>query len=268
MIVSSRSNPTVKQIRSLRHRKEREETGQFFAEGIRIVAEAVDLQAAIETCVVAPELLTSSFAKEIVEQLRSDDVPCLEVTADVFRSLSTKEGPQGIGVVVRQRWQSLEDSTSAGGLCWLVLDQVQDPGNLGTILRTSDAVGGTGVLLLGATADPTEPSAVRASMGAIFSQRLVRTRLEDLAVWKQRHGVFLVGTSDAAESDYQSVTYPTNLALFMGSERLGLSEEERSICDLMVRIPMVGRSDSLNLAVATGVMLYEIFNQRRQPGAS
>jgi RNA methyltransferase, TrmH family len=268
MTVTSRNNPTVKQIRSLRHRKEREETGLFFAEGIRIVAEAVELQAEIETCVVAPELLTSSFAKEIVKQLRSDGVPSLEVSADVFRSLSTKEGPQGIGAVIRQHWQSLQDSTPADGLCWLALDQVQDPGNLGTILRTSDAVGGAGVVLVGPTTDPYDPAAVRASMGAIFSQRLVRSGIEDLAAWKQRYGIFLVGASDAANVDYESVPYPPRLALFMGSERLGLSEEEQSICDLMVRIPMVGRSDSLNLAVATGVMLYEIFNQRRQPGAS
>ncbi len=266
VVVSSKGNPTIKQIRSLRHRKEREQSGSFFVEGIRIVGEAVDLCADIELGIVAPELLSSEFGQDIVQRLRRDGIPCLEVTEDVFQSISLKEGPQGIGAVVRQRWETLDQVRLSSELCWIAVDSVQDPGNLGTMLRTSDAVGGAGVILLGPATDPHDPAALRASMGAIFSQRLVRASFAELAQWKRRHEYVVVGTSDAATTDYQEVVYRPPLVVLMGSERQGLSSEQQALCDLVVRIPMVGRSDSLNLAVATGVMLYEVFNQNRTIG--
>jgi TrmH family RNA methyltransferase len=233
----------------------------FFVEGIRIVAAAAELGADVELCVVAPQLLTSRIGQEVVQTLAGRSVPCLEVTAEVFESISGKEGPQGLGAVVRQRWELLEEVRHGKELCWVALNAVADPGNLGTILRTSDAVGAAGVILLGPTTDPYDPAALRASMGAVFSQRLVRATFPALVAWKQRIGYTLVGTSHAAATDYTSVSYRAPLVLLMGSEREGLSSEQRAACDLTVRIPMVGRSDSLNLAVATAVVLYEIFNQ-------
>lgn len=263
MRISSIGNPNIKRIRNLlRQRKEREHSGMFFVEGIRLVTEAIQLGAGIETLVFAPELLTSPLAWEIVQEHERGGTPCLEITAAVFKSISTREGPQGIGAVVRQRWELLEQVVPGDELCWVALDQVQDPGNLGTILRTSDAVGGAGVILLGHTTDPYDPAAVRASMGAIFAQRLVRTTFAQFAAWRRR-GYTVVGASGSAADDYRSVVYHRPLVLLMGSEREGLSAEQQAMCDRLVRIPMVGRSDSLNLAVATGVMLYEIFNQHR-----
>ncbi len=262
-MISSTSNPRIKQIRGLRQRKARSESGLFFVEGIRLVLEAVQLGAPLETLVVAPELLSSTRAQELVQAQQRAGVPTLEVTAEVFQSLSAREGPQGLGAVLQQRWETLDHVQPGNELGWVALDAVQDPGNLGTILRTSDAVGCAGVILLDHTTDPYDPAAVRASMGAIFAQRLVRASFAEFAVWKQRHTVMVVGTSGAALHDYQAVKYVPPLVLLMGSERLGLAAEQQAVCDLMVRIPMVGRSDSLNLAVATGVMLYEVFNQQR-----
>lgn len=263
MVISSKANSTVKQIRALRHRGDRDREGVFFAEGIRIVGEAVALEAPIRQCIVAPDLLESDFARDLVVDMQRRGVPCFEVTGAVFRSISVKENPQGIGAVVGQRWERLEDMRPGGELCWIVLDGVQDPGNLGTILRTADAVGAAGLILVGATTDPHDPAAVRASMGAIFSQRLVRADVRQLADWKQAGCWRVVGTSDSADRDYRSAVYDRPLLLFMGSERQGLTEDERAICDEVVRIPMIGRSDSLNLAVATGVVLYEVFNRRQ-----
>ncbi len=263
MPISSKSNERIKQIRALRHRKDRDRSGLFFIEGIRIVAEAADLGAGIETLVIAPDLLESRFAQELVARLRGHGVPVLDVTDDVFRSISLKEGPQGIGAVVRQQRFRLGDVRAGKGLCWVALEEVADPGNLGTILRTADAVGASGVILVGSTTDPYDPEAVRASMGAIFPQRVVEASLEELATWKREQGCFLVGTSDAAGADYRDIAYPRPVVLFMGSERQGLSDAAVALTDMMVQIPMVGHSDSLNLAVATGVMLYEIFNQRQ-----
>lgn len=262
-MITSQSNPKIKQIRSLRRRREREQTGLFFVEGIRIVAEAVQQGAHVEELVVAPALLRSDFALRLVESRKQAGVPCLEVSSEVFESISLKEGPQGLGAVVRQRWETLEMVRPDGELCWVALDGVQDPGNLGTILRTGDAVGAAGVILVGDTTDPYDPGAVRASVGAIFSQRLVRASLDELAAWKLAHQVVMVGTSGAAPTDYQAVSYAPPLVLLMGGEQRGLSQRQQALCDLMVSIPMVGRSDSLNLAVATAVVLYEMLSQRR-----
>jgi TrmH family RNA methyltransferase len=263
LLISSASNPTIKQIRALAQRKERDARKLFFIEGIRIVTAACETGAPIETVVVAPELLTSTHGRTVARTLRQRGVPSLEVTGELFGRLSAKEGPQGLAAVVRQRWAPLDQAAPDTGLGWIALDAAQDPGNLGTILRTNDAVGGAGVILVGPTTDPHDPAAVRASMGALFAQQLVRTGFAELAAWKRRHGVFMVGTSDKAATDYQALRYPQPTVLLMGSEQKGLSAEQQALCDAMVRIPMVGRSDSLNLAVATGVLLYEIFNQHR-----
>lgn len=271
MQISSMNNPTIKHIRSLvRQRKEREQHGVFFIEGIRLVTEAVQLRAPIETLVIAPDLLISPCAQEIVQAQQQAGTPCLEVTSTVFKSISAKDGPQGIGAIVRQRWEHLKDMQvlhsvdEQQSLGWVALDAIQDPGNLGTIMRTSDAVGGAGIILLGHTTDPYDPAALRASMGAIFSQRLARATFTELIDWKKQHGYPVVGTSDSAATDYQELVYHTPLVLLMGSERAGLSPEQQAQCDDVVCIPMVGRSDSLNLAVATGVMLYEILNRNRR----
>lgn len=265
-MITSTSNSGVKAVRALRRRDERERTRLFYAEGIRAAGEAAELEAQVETCVVAPELLTSDYGRAVAERLLQQGARRLEVTAEIFRGISTREGPQGIALVARQRWTALDEIIPGSELCWIALASVQDPGNLGTILRTADAVGAAGVLLLGNSADPYDPAAVRASMGAIFAQRLVRTTPAALEAWKRRHGVTVVGTSDSAALDYLEAGYPPPLVLLMGSEREGLSPDEKSVCDTLVRIPMSGRSDSLNLAVATGVMLYELARRRRQDG--
>lgn len=264
MLISSHSNQKIKDIRALRQRKERTRTGLAFIEGIRIVADAIRHPGVVETLAVAPELLTSAFARELVQEQRQAGTPCLEVTADVFRGLSSKDGPQGLGAVIRQRWESLDQVRLSDDFCWVALDAIQDPGNLGTILRTCDAVSCTGVILLGQSTDPYDPEALRASMGAIFSQRLVRASFDAFAAWKWRHNHHVIGTSGAAAAEYAEVTYQFPLVLLMGSERQGLSPEQQAICDTLVSIPMVGQSDSLNLAIATGVTLYEMFRQRRK----
>ncbi len=259
--ISSASNPRIKFVRSLRRRATREESGLFFVEGIRSVAEAVQLGVGVETLVVASSLLKSTLADNLVQQMPRSDR--LEVTADVFRSLSAQENPQGIAAIVRQHWTELDATQANMGLCWVALESVQYPGNLGTVLRTSEAVGGAGVILLGQATDPYDPLCVRASMGAIFSQRLVRADLDGLLAWTRLSGAAMVGTSPSAATDYQAVIYPSPLVLLMGSEQHGLSAELIAACDHLVCIPMVGRCDSLNLAVSASTILYEVFNQRR-----
>jgi RNA methyltransferase, TrmH family len=261
--ITSTANPVVKRIRALQQRKERDETGLFFAEGIRIVAEALESGADVDTLVVAPDRLTSAFARETVAAARAHGTPVLEVSGAVFESLSRKEGPQGLAAVLRQRWHPLERVTLAGAAWWVALDAPQDPGNVGTILRTCDAVGAEGVVLVGSSADPYDPAALRASMGAAFTVKLARAAWPEFRRWIERERVPLVGAAGASATRYRDAAYPPRLVLFMGSEREGLSAEQQAACETLVSIPMAGKADSLNLAVATGVLLYEVFHQRQ-----
>ncbi|MEJ5202992.1 MAG: RNA methyltransferase [Anaerolineales bacterium] len=261
-MITSTGNPLIKQVRSLRQCKVRRAAGLCYAEGLRIVAEAIHLGAELEMLLVAPELLVSEFGLGLVQEAHKRGLPVIEVSESVFKSIALKEGPQGLAAVVRQRWHLLESISGEKEALWVALSEVADPGNLGTILRTADAVGAKGIILLDDTTDPYDPTAIRASMGAVFSQMLVRCSFQAFAVWKAKNGFSLVGTSDKAEKAYRQVKYPERLILLMGSERHGLTEEQWRLCDVVVRIPMIGRSDSLNLAVATGIVLYEIFHQR------
>ena len=258
----STSNPRIKLIRKLRDRKERQQTGLFYIEGLRIVAEALQTGAQIEYMVIAPGLLSSPFGKQLLQSESAQSIPVFEVSNDTFLGLSNKDGPQGLGAVVHQKWANL-DQVQKQPAIWVALDAVQDPGNLGTILRTSDAVGGAGVILLDQATDPFDLSSVRASMGAVFSQQLIKTGLQEFASWNKAKGVPVVGASGTAELDYHKAMYPFPCILLMGSERQGLLEQHLRLCDMIVKIPMIGRSDSLNLAIATAVILYEIFNQHR-----
>jgi RNA methyltransferase, TrmH family len=271
--ISSRSNALAKTIRALRRRSDREATGCLFVEGVRGVAEAVRQGHEVEILVVAPDLLKSPLADELIRDQESGGVAVRRCTAEVFASFSLRESPQGIGAVVRQRWTplpALRSGQPPGGRAapetqtgwespgWVALDAARDPGNLGTILRTCDAAGCAGVVLIGHTADPYDPLAVRASMGAVFALPLVRTDFPAFLAWRARTGLQLVGTSGAAPLDYRAAPYRPPVVLLMGNERTGLTPAQQSACDVVVRIPMAGRGDSLNLAVATGIMLYEV----------
>ncbi|MBE3143866.1 MAG: RNA methyltransferase, partial [Planctomycetes bacterium] len=240
-------------------------SGLFYIEGIRIVAEAVQKMGQIESVIFAPELLTSDFGYKLIDQVKEKGINTLELTGNVFNSIALKENPQGIAAVVHQHWGELAKLHLGERDVWVALDSVADPGNLGTILRTLDAVGGKGIILLDQSTDPYDPTAIRSSMGSIFSLEIIKASFEDFAQWKKGYNYSVVGTSDKAETDYHDCVYPYPLILLMGSERQGLQDKPIQLCDQMVSIPMVGRSDSLNLAVATAVVLYEVFNQRRQP---
>lgn len=263
-MITSTANEQIKEIRKLREKKYRQETGTFYVEGIRIVREAMISPERIKTLIVAPELLQSSTAEEAVKELTQSGVAILEVSKQVFESIGLKENPVGLAAVVRQAWHTLEKIDSKNMGLWVGLDSVADPGNLGTILRTMDAVSAKGLILIDDCTDPYDPSAVRASMGALFDVDLIKTTTAEFTAWKQKCQTQVYGTSDSAKVDYQSVSYPTNMVLLMGSERQGLHPQLMSCVDEMVAIPMAGKSDSLNLAVATAVTLYEIYNQRRK----
>lgn len=264
MIITSSANEQIKSIRKLRERKYRNESGTYYIEGIRIVLEALAQPDQVKTLLYAPELMESQLAAEAVQKAASAGVKLLEVSASVFETFSLKEGPMGLAAVVQQNWQTLAHLNPQKMGLWVGLDSVADPGNLGTIMRTADAVGASGIFLLDHCTDPYDPAAIRASMGAIFSLQLVKLTSAEFLQWKNQHQVIAIGTSDAAKQDYEAVQYPEHMVLLMGSERQGLQPALMQMTDQMVSLPMNGKSDSLNLAVATGVMLYQINSQHRK----
>ncbi len=267
--LTSRNNPKIKQIHQLlSQRKQREASGLFVVEGIRHVGEACAAGAKVDFICYAPELLSSTFALQLVEEQSNLGIPCYAVEKEIFLGLSSKDNPQGILAVIRR--PSLElDGLSVENFKWgVALVAPQDPGNIGSILRTIDAVGASGLLLLDDPAnnqfcaDPYHPGSVRASMGSIFWYPVVSTTFSSFVSWVTKQGYHVYGTSAHATEDYRSITqYLSPLILLMGSEREGLTASQAVVCAEMVSIPMQGRVTSLNLAIATGVMLYAILDK-------
>lgn len=263
-MITSTANPQIKLIRKLKDRKYRVESGLFFLEGVRIVIEALESGQWITQLIVSRDLLGSTKAVEVVEDAERKSVPILEVSKEVFESISGKDGPQGLAAVAQQKWTDLDDTTSLPNGIWIALYQVADPGNLGTILRTLDGMDGAGVILLDRCTDPFDPSAIRASMGAVFSKKIIKGTSQAFINWIKKNHIQVTGTADSAATDYRKYRYPTNGILLMGSEREGLPEPLAAICDDVVSIPMLGNADSLNLAVASSIVLYEIAWQHQQ----
>lgn len=260
--LTSPRNPHIKQIRLLRQRKAREESGLFLVEGIRPVGEAVESGASVAYLCYAPERLTSDYALRLIQAQQAKGVPVYAVSEEVFGALADKENPQGIIAVVRRPQVSLE-SLAAGNAPWVVaLVAPQDPGNIGTILRTLDAVGADALLLLDESADPYHPKAVRASMGTLFWHPVVMTTFGEFAAWARAQGYHIYGTSAHGDTLYTEVTrYERPAILLLGSEREGLTPEQIACCHTVIRLPMRGRATSLNLAVAAGVLLYAMMER-------
>ncbi|MBX3187773.1 MAG: RNA methyltransferase [Labilithrix sp.] len=233
---------------------------------MRFLVAAVDAGAPIEAVVVAPRLLKSAVGQMLARRLRMRGVREIRVGADELERLSPSREPQGVGIVVRQRWESLATVAAAHAACWLAIEEVRSPGNLGTLLRTTEAVGASGLVALSRSVDPFDPGAIRATMGALFTRRFARGSPAELSAWARRHEVVVVGASADAAIDYRQVSYARPVVLVLGGERKGMSPAARRACDVVVRIPMVGRTDSLNLAVAGSVLLYEVWSQRHPPG--
>ena len=262
--VESPANPAVKAVRALHQKKHRSATGLFLAEGLRILTEAVALGHAPRTLVVLPAMRRDSMGAQLVAATLAAGGEVLEVSEAVLAKIARKENPQGAVGAFPQVWWDLDAIDAHRAFCWVVLEAPRDPGNVGTVLRTADAVGAQGVILLDNACDPYSLEGVRASMGSIFAQRLVRTTFDAFHAWRARQGGQLVGTALNATADYQAIAYGRPTFLFMGNEQSGLPPAYEGACDTLVRLPMRGRADSLNLAVASSVMLYEIYNQDRR----
>lgn len=262
--ITSLGNPQVKEIRALHQKKHRDEQGRFLAEGLRILSEAMDQGFPIETLVLLPDMRGHRVGKRLVEACLAGGGQVIEVTEAVLAKISRKDNPQGAVGVFVQRWDKLHEIDASQDSCWAVLEAIRDPGNLGTILRTLDAIGGAGAILVDNCCDPYSVEGVRASMGSLFCQRLARCTFDEFMAWRRNQGGLLVGASLKGTRDYQEVEYPRPTFVFMGNEQSGLPAHYEEACDALVRIPMRGRADSLNVSIAASLMLYEVYNQDRR----
>lgn len=256
-VITSRTNPLIKELRALRQRKERDRKGAFFVEGIQPVLHALAAGADIELILVALERLTSPAARDAVRVATKSGRRIVQVSASVLESLCEREEPTGLAAVVRYHPASLDDLRIGPDTILTALYEIRNPGNLGSIIRTCDAVGSGAVILIGATTDPYHPTAVKASRGAIFTVPLVHLdAAEELIEWCSRARVRLVTAHDKAEQDVWTADLSCPLVCLFGGEGEGLPSDITN-AGTPVRIPMAGAVDSLNVSVAAGILLYE-----------
>ena len=255
-VVTSLTNPTVKSVRALHLRKERDETGLFVAEGLKIATEAVELGHPPRILMYGRDAEGHPLLKRAIQATLAARGEVIEVTHDILAKVSRRDNPQAVVAVFAQAFTPLADLDPKAAPCFVALHRVRDPGNLGTIIRTADAAGCGAVILVGECCDPYSVEAVRATMGSVFAVPIVKATEAEFAGWRSSWPGSVVGTLLSATVDHRQATYAKPVMILMGNEQQGLTPEMAALCDVNVKIPMRGRADSLNLSVATGVMIY------------
>jgi TrmH family RNA methyltransferase len=252
-VVTSLTNPAVKAARALHLRKARAESGLFLAEGLKIVADAVATGRPPRLILHAAEAADHPLLQAAAGAARET----VQVTPAILAKVSRRDNPQTVLGVFEQVFTPLEDIDPAASACFVVLEAVRDPGNLGTIVRTADAAGTGAVILVGECCDPFSVEAVRATMGSIFAVPIARASVEAFLAWRAAWPGSVVGAHLAAATDFRAAAWRAPSLVVMGNEQAGLTPAMAAACDQTVKIPMRGRADSLNLAVATGLMIYQ-----------
>jgi TrmH family RNA methyltransferase len=256
--ITAFSNSTVKLLRSLRDKKARKAEGLFLAEGLRILTEARDSGTLPKIVAFSAEGSQHPLAAEIIAATEAAGGDAIETTPDILSKMSGKDNPQMLLGAYRQPDTALTAIDRGKAPLWIATQALRDPGNIGTILRTGDAVGAGGLILIDDCADPFSVEAVRASMGALFTQDIATARWPEFVEWLRSGEGQLVGTSLKATHDYLDPEFRKPSFLLIGNEQQGLPADYEAECDLLVKIPMAGRADSLNAAMATAVMAFAI----------
>lgn len=257
--ITSLQNPRVKAIRALDMRKARRETGLFVAEGGAVLLSAKEAGWSLDTLIMLAGSEGDGAFARLLKWAQDSGAEHLEVNAAVLGKLAAKENPQSVLGVFKQRWAELpKPSAVAEHETWLALEEVRDPGNLGTIIRTAHAAGVSGVILIGSCCDPYSREALRATMGSIFALPLVRAGRDQFMAWRAGWTGDVVGLHLKGADDFRRVDYTGPHLIVMGSEGPGLTEQMSAACSRRVKIPMAGELDSLNLAVATALTLYQV----------
>lgn len=259
--ITAYSNPLIKRVRQLREKRHRREEGLFLAEGLRILTEARESGRVPEYLFFARDSAGHPLVRALIADVEAAGGEAIETIPDILSKLSGKDNPQAVVGVFPEFATALESLDRSSADIWLVAERLRDPGNLGTTLRTGDAVGAGGLILIGECVDPFSVEAVRASMGALFTVPIVQADWAEFLTWLRAGPGQLVGLSLDTETDYRAATYQAPSFLLTGNEAQGMPADYAAACDLLVKIPMLGKADSLNAAVATAVMAYEVLAQ-------
>jgi RNA methyltransferase, TrmH family len=257
--ITSLANPLIKDIKALALKKFRDQQNAFLAEGLKLVIDALDLGWSIKTLVFAKAGIGNPAIEKVAARTVAAGGLVLEVGEKVLSAITRRDNPQMVVGVFAQKYLPLKDVRPIGDDVWVTLDRVRDPGNLGTVIRTIDAVGAKGLILVGETTDPFSTETVRATMGSVFAVPVARATAQEFLAWRKSFPGLVVGTHLKGAADYRSIDYAGRpILLLMGNEQQGLPDDLAAACDQLLRIPQAGRADSLNLAVASGIMLFEV----------
>ncbi len=266
-VITSAANPLVKRIRLLRDRKYRRRESAFVVEGIQPVWQAVEAGSDVEVLIVAPELLRHPGATAMVAAREAAGVPVARLSGELFGRISDRDSPSGLAAIVRAAPVTVTGLQVSPGSLFVALHSAANPGNLGTIIRTASAAGAGGIILIGPSADPHDPAAVKASMGALFTVPVATaSSAAEFLAWARNGGVRVAATSARGSVTCWDADLRLPLAILLGSEGTGLPEDVLDAADLRVAIPMTGTAESLNLSVAAGILLYEVRRRTGLPG--
>lgn len=266
--ISSTANDTVKLLKSLDRKKERVETGLFLAEGARHAEEALANGWLPAYAFASQAALERPQTRDLLLRMKSAGARVLTGTEKILVTLSRKDNPQAVISAFKQRETTLADLPTTGPRRWLALYEVRDPGNLGTVIRTADAAGCDGVILIGQTCDPFSVEAVRASMGSLFAMPVATATFDAFNAWRTAAGARMIAASMRGTHAHDKATFGERSVILMGNEQSGLPTEVEDACDELVRIPMMGKADSLNLAIAASIMTYEGWRAAGYKGAN
>lgn len=260
--ISSTQNPAIKEIVRLRKRSEREEQAVLVVEGYRECRRALENGWKPSTLYVCPECFLGKNEPEVIALARASGASVISCTREVFEKMAYRDRPEGLLAVGPEiRW-SLQDIRLDKPALLVVAEGIEKPGNLGTILRTSDAAGVNGVIVCDPRTDIFNPNVVRASIGTLFTVPVVQTGTEETFAWLRANGIQILAATPHTETLYTEPDLRKPTAIVVGTEQFGLSERWMNEADLKVRIPMLGQADSLNVAAATTILLFEAVRQR------
>ncbi|MEQ8557104.1 MAG: RNA methyltransferase [Henriciella sp.] len=261
-IISSSANPLIKTLRSLDRKKARVESGLFIAEGARLVEQGLQAGWQLDSLIVSASSAERGFVQALVNKAQANGARTVQVPDRLAGQIARKDNPQSVIGAFRQRHLSLDALPDSKTGLWIGLYEVRDPGNLGTILRTADCAGISGVLLIEQCCDPYSIESVRASMGSVFDVTFANAGFDAFNAWRQASGLNMVAASVNGTERHTGIDMAQGTVILMGNEQAGLPDDIERQCDTLCLIPMRGGADSLNLAQATAIMTYEAWRQR------
>lgn len=261
-LITSPQNSYIKEVKALRQKKSREEKKRFFIEGERFVEESLKEKVKILYIFVSDSFLATVSAFKILEKIHQNPCPIYQISDKLFQEISDTENPQGILAVMEMQNYALFDVVKENSFI-VLLDSIQDPGNLGTIIRTADAAGASGIIYSKGSVDLYNPKVLRATMGSVFHLPVVYSEnLSDTIRELKGKGVKLLAAHLKGEMPYFHEDLKGPVGIIIGNEANGISEEVACHADAFVRIPMDGKAESLNASVAAGILMYEVLRQR------